>query len=328
MKITDYISRILNRDNHVLTYNRGGYVPDFTLTKYKFGETIYVDIVELLTSIYSEVTWTCANDTTKFKAWKAFVDRNGQRILTQLFTRKDGFVVIGYESSLKEDGSIEWTFYELPSKAYFIKATDIETTVECYDKLQQYFVLKSPKMEAIGQSERTLCDGAIKMADAVLNGSTTTAERLGAYVVMSPKQDNFGGTLDEKEKDQIEKELQREYGMLNKQKQIMVLPRPMDSAIVSLAAVDVKMREKLNAAVLIMADCVKVPANQIALIDANASKSLSNGTELREGDLSKYRAFRRLLNATLYDMAVELGMRVDYTIENEPKTVQGQNIEQ
>ena len=31
---------------------------------------------------------------------------------------------------------------------------------------------------------------------------------------------------------------------------------------------------------------------------------------------------------TLLDMAVELGMRVDYKIENEPKTIQGQTIEQ
>ena len=145
---------------------------------------------------------------------------------------------------------------------------------------------------------------------------------------MSPTADNFGGELTETEKDELEKQLQKEYGMLSKQKQIMVMPRPMNSQVISLAAIDTKMKDKLNAAVLAIADRIKVPANQIALIDANSSKALSNGSELREGDTAKYRSFRRLLNSTFYDMATELGLRVDYTIENEPQTIQGQKIEQ
>jgi hypothetical protein len=102
----------------------------------------------------------------------------------------------------------------------------------------------------------------------------------------------------------------------------------MDTEVVSLANVDIRMNDKARLAILAIADRLKVPANQIGIIDANSSKTLSNGTELREGDLAKYRSFRRLLNATFYDMATELGMQVNYTLENEPKTVQGQTIEQ
>ena len=107
----------------------------------------------------------------------------------------------------------------------------------------------------------------------------------------------------------------------------MVLPRPMKSQVISLAAIDMRLMDKVKSAVLAIADRLKVPANQIALIDGGQAKSFANGSEYREGDLAKYRAFRRLLNSTLYDMAVELGMKVNYTIENEPKTVQGQTIE-
>lgn len=326
MKIADYIRNIFGSANHVLTFRNGAYLPGLELTRHKFGETIYLNIVELLTSLYAEVIWTSANTTPKYIAWKNWADRNGQRILTQLLFGPSGFAVIGYDMMV-EAGVEQWRFYELPSEKWRIVTDREAVRVECLDPTQRYYVIKSPAMEAVGRSEHDLCDGYVKMLDAVLNGATTTAERLGAYVVMSPKSDNFGGVLIDKDKDELEKELQKEYGMLSRQKQIMVMSRPMDSAIVSLAAVDLRMKEKVNTAVLAIADRIKVPANQIALVDANASKSLSNGTELREGDLSKYRSFRRLLNSTLFDMATEIGLKVNYTIENEPKSVQGQNIE-
>lgn len=328
MKIWDSIKAAFSgNDNHVISYNRGGYIPNWDVSKHKFGETIYLNIVEILTSIYAEVVWTAQTETPKYKAWKKYLDRNGQRILTQLLFNDSGFCVVGYDSELTE-GVETWRFYELPNTEWHIVSNTQEVRVECNNPAQRYYVLKSPTMEAIGRSEHNLCKGYIALIDAVLNGATTTAERLGAYVVMSPTADNFGGELLKEEKDELEKELQKEYGMLSKQKQIMVLPRPMQSNVVSLAAVDAKMDVKLRAAVLAIADRLKVPANQIALIDANSSKALSNGSELREGDTAKYRSFRRLLNSTFYDMATELGLRVDYTIENEPQTIQGQQIEQ
>lgn len=328
-RITDYIRSIFNRDNHVLSYNRGGYIPDWSINAHKFGDTIYLNLIEILTSIYAEVEWSSINETAKYKAWRKFVDTHGQRLLTQLLYKADGFCVIGYDAELDEMTNKEqWRFYELPKTAWRVESDAEEVRVECVSPSQRFYVLKSPAMEATGKSERLLCDGAIRLVDAVLNGAMTTAERLGAYVVMTPTNDNFNGAMLKEEKDDLEKELEKEYGMLSKQKQIMVLPRPMSSQVVSLASVDSKMNDKLRAAILVMADRIKVPANQIAIIDANSSKSLGNGTELREGDTAKYRSFRRLLNSTFYDMATELGLHVDYTIENEPVTTQGQQIEQ
>ena len=74
-----------------------------------------------------------------------------------------------------------------------------------------------------------------------------------------------------------------------------------------------------------IADRVKVPANQIGLIDAMSSKSLANGTELREGDYNKYQSFERLLNETFIEMASFYGVDFDYAIYNKPirQTQQG-----
>lgn len=312
--------------NHTLRwYSNGyGYVPE--LTCHKFGETIFLNIAQILTDIYAELTWTSDSPTAMWRAWSDWATRNGQRISLRLL-RERGYVVVGYDSRLDVDGNPVWAFYELSDDKYTTRRVGDKEIVECKDASQLFYVLRSPSFEQVGTSDHELCKGYIALIDAVMNGATTTAERLGAFILMTPKSDNFGGVLTKDEKDDLEKEMSKGYGMLRHQKQMMLLPRPMDTATVSLAEGDKKMVEKMRQAVLAIADRLKVPANQIALIDANSSKSLSNGTELREGDMAKYRSFRRFVDATFYDMAVELGMRPNYILENEPKSVQGQQIE-
>lgn len=331
MKILDNIRAAFARDkeNRVLRHFSFGYIPDWDLSKHRFGETMYLNIVELLTDIFSEVEFTQSNvpePTAKFKAWRDWVYRNGQRILVELF-RGEGYVVVGYDMQADASG-VYWRFYELASDQYDVRTEGKKQVVKPRNEQQMVYVLKSPTFDATGKGDHAWCEPFISLLDAVLNGAHTTSERLGAYVLMSPKQDNFGGVLTEDEKKDLEEQTSKEYGMLSKQKQLMLLPRPMDASVVSLAGVDLRMAEKARTALLGIADRIKVPANQIAFVDANSSKTLSNGTELREGDMAKYRQFRRLLNATFYDMAAELGMQIDYTIENEPLSSQGQKIEQ
>ena len=113
--------------------------------------------------------------------------------------------------------------------------------------------------------------------------------------------------------------------MMNMMKQAQNIQKRLKDAQEELNHMEIS-GEAANGAVKIICDRIKVPANQVALI--NASSGFSNGTELREGEIAKYRSFRRFLNATLYDFAAEIGLQVDYTIENEPLTNQGQQIEQ
>ena len=108
----------------------------------------------------------------------------------------------------------------------------------------------------------------------------------------------------------------------------MLLPSEVSTNVINLAGLDQRTSERVLMAAKVIADRLKVPANQITLIDAASSKSLANGTEMREGDLAKYRSFRRYLDATLYKMADDLGLQPNYKLENEPKTTQGQQIEQ
>lgn len=324
MSLAERIRNLFTRDSHNILRRRGlSYVPTIEITRHRFGETIFLNAAQLLTDIYAELFWETSK-TGKAVAWKVWADTYGQRDLLRLY--RDGFVVVGYTAGDKEGRG--WSFYDLPDTAYEKDTIGDDVVIRCHNKDQEFYVIQSPTFIQTGLSDYYWCRPFIKLADAALNGATTTSERLGGYVVLSPKTNEFGGVITEQERDDIEKEIEEDYGMLSKQKQLMLLSRPMDAQIVSLANVDIRMQEKVKAAACGIADRLKIPANQIAFIDAQSSKSLANGTELREGDLAKYRTFRRLIDATLYKMAHDLGIFVNYRLENEPLTVQGQQIEQ
>ena len=72
-----------------------------------------------------------------------------------------------------------------------------------------------------------------------------------------------------------------------------------------------------------IADRLKIPSNQISVIESSTyGNALSNGGEMREGDMLKYKAFERLLNKTFVRMASDLDLKVDYTIYNKPVAAQ------
>jgi hypothetical protein len=191
-----------------------------------------------------------------------------------------------------------------------------------YDKDLDLYVMTSQTMMLEGKSDKDMLRPFLRYLDNVLNGSNTISERLGAAVIMSPQQASgspMPTILTQKEKENLEKEIGDKYGYLRNQRSVMILPNAMNVQTINLAGLDNKMLEKVKTAILAICDRVKVPANQVGIIDANSSKSFANGSELREGDITKYRNFRRLLNFTFYQMAEDFGLQVDYIIENEPK---------
>jgi isopenicillin N synthase-like dioxygenase len=89
--------------------------------------------------------------------------------------------------------------------------------------------------------------------------------------------------------------------------------------VINLAGQNLGLNEKMRIATLAIADKIKVPANQISLIEANTSNALSNGGEIEQGDFQKYQAFERLLQSTFVELAKMLQIEITYTVKNKPK---------
>ena len=333
------MARILDSLRHMFR-NKGNYLrPTYYvggwdgLTCLPFGELVFHNVVEMLTDLDNDVTFSLVSQrgTMTFAEFVRFFDDEGEAALWHVF--RHGFAVIGYKWSSGDEATRyvtemrlldpdEWS--EVQSEGdTFIKATDEQFRV---------YVMKSPTFRISGQSDWMLCHPAIKFLDNTLNASNTSVEKLGAFVVASPETGAGAPTpvvLGEKDKKDMEETMSKQYGLLSKQRQVMLLPRGMNFQTISLTNIDNRLTERVRMAVELIADRMKVPASQIAVIDATAGKSLSNGGEVHEGDRLKYKTYERLLNKTFVAFAATLGLQVTYTIYNKPAdAVTGQISEQ
>lgn len=224
----------------------------------------------------------------------------------------DGYVVIGW------DGTRLWM---MEQNEYSTNSNGSVTFVKPYRDGVQAYVMRDTVYIMKGQSKLSLCRPWLDFLDDVCNGSATVSKRLGAVVIGSPKTYSGAPTptvMTDEQKKKLEKEIQENYGSLRNQNQVMVLPKEMAFQVVNLAGLDIRFEQKVRECVLAVADSIPVPANQVALIDANSSKALSNGNELREGDKAKYKSFRRLFEKTFVMMAIDFGLKITYSIHGEP----------
>ena len=315
MKIADYIRQVFWRSEATL---RSSFVPfDIAMTRDPFGLLVFRNAVELLTDICNDVTWKIVSgDPLLFAAFRVFFEMDGSQMLWRVY--RNGYAVVGVNNAtgtlslLDEGRDYQQTF---DAKVTKVKALNANVTP---------FVVASDTYRDSAMSDWQLCLPFVKWLDNTLNASNTMTERLGAFVIASP--DTAAGSptvtvLNEEQKKKLEEDIEREYGALRKQKQIMVLPRGMKFETVSLCQIDNGVADKVRMAVCAIADRVKVPANQMALIDTASSKSFANGSEEREGDKLKYKSFHRLLNHTFVRLAYQMGMTLDYDIFNEPKDI-------
>lgn len=318
MKIVDNIrSWFAKRDAKLISFNRYWGWGSFDATeRLPFADAIFYNICDLLTDISGSVVWRNKSQRNRelYAGFVAFFDTWGKFVLNLLF--KQGYAVIA-----RERGGTH--FRVLNVNEFSTSTNELGQMIAMpYDSGLDIYVMKSQTMLFEGVSDKQLLRPFLDLLDSVLNGTNTVSKRLGAMVVMSPQQSAGIPTptaITKADRDRLEKEMGEGYGYLRNQKSVLLLSNPMNIQPISLAGLDNKMTEKVRTAILAVCDRIKVPANQVAIIDANSSKSFANGSELREGDLVKYRNYKNLLNFTFYKMASDLGLLVDYIIENEPR---------
>lgn len=315
MKIKNVISRLFarGRKNEILDTNMilGGGLFQPIETQ-PFSQLVWQNVTELLIDLVQETTLNRVDgDLVLFASLSRMFDADGKLFFSLLL--RDGYVVVG-----RRDGYV-WimnrTEYQKNATADGVIVADpIEKGVIAY-------VVTSDTMKITGKSDKELCFPVLRYIDSVMSASVCTHERLGVAIVCSPESETNSPTrtyLDEDDRKDMEKTLQDEYGSLKRQRSVAILSRPMKIQPINLAALDLKTQEKLRSGILLICDRIKVPANQVAFVDAYASKALSNGSEIVEGDKMRYRSFRRLLTYFWW-LAMEMGVEINFVLENEPK---------
>ena len=289
------------------------------LTCLPFGELVFQNVVELLTDLNNDVTFQLLTDRGRmtFAEFVRFFNDDGEAALWRVY--RHGYAVIGYKWDIETATVTDIKL--LDHDEYAESQYNGDTFIRAIDDTWKVYVMKSPTYRIKAVSDYDLCRPAVEFLDNTLNASNTSVKKLGAFVVASPETGAGAPTpvvLREDDKKAMEEEISKEYGLLSKQRQVMLLPRSMRFQTISLTNIDNKLTERVRMCVELIADRIKVPASQIAVIDATAGKSLSNGGEVHEGDRLKYKTYERLLNKTFIMFAQAIGIAVTYTIYNKP----------
>lgn len=320
-KITDFINRVFPARFRVLFSNlQTGLLGGWGFEHKDFAGLIWYNICDLLADILEDVQITAEalsdDGMVFFSQFKAFLYAWGRPVLQMLWD--NGYCVIGYSN---ERGR----FWIMTQNEYTQVTNGNLASIRPYDDTVQIYVMRSAAYITHQLSDRALCCSWLDFLDDICNSSATVNKRLGALVIASPKNLTNAPTatvLSEEQKKKMEKEVREGYGSLPKQSNFMLLPREMSWQTVNLAGLDLKTQEKAKMCILAICDRLKVPANQVAIVDANGSKALANGSEMREGDRAKYASFRRVFERTFADMARDLGISFTYTITGEPTAQQ------
>lgn len=279
-----------------------------------FAIVIFENCCELLTDLVSDTTLVLKSGNNEaFRMLNRFFEKQGKKFMLRIF--QTGYVVMSYDNGILT----------------ILDTCDYVTTVKCnktyYHHINPAFkgkiiVFEGEHYAIYGQSHYGKLKPFMEMLNNILNASNTITKKLGVAVFATPNTPSGANTVSRfnpTNKANLEKEIQKDYGALDFQSIINILSEDLNFQTINLSGQDIRLSEKLKTAVLAISDRIKIPANQIGLIDAQGSKAFANGSEMREGDIQKYRSYERLLDSTFVEFAKEFNLDITYNIYQKPE---------
>lgn len=279
-----------------------------------FGKVVFENACDILVDLVSDTTLELKSGNLKaFQAFNKFFSRDGKRAMVDIF--RQGYIVIGYKDE---------SFNLLSSDDYRKITNGKRLEFKHLDSnwKGEIIVFEGEHHRTYNMSHFEKLKPFLEMLNNVLNASNTITKKLGVSIFATPRTPSGMNTIQKllpKEIKELEKSTEINYGALDTQKIIHFLSDDLSFEVINLAGQNLGLEEKLRIAVLAIVDKIKVPANQISLVDANTSKAFANGSEVLEGDFQKYQSFERLLNSTFIELAKLLKLDITYTIYNKPK---------
>ena len=319
----NFINRTVEKvQNYFLSLKPLNYIParknersyDINIGNLDFAKVVFENVCDILVDLVSDTTLELKSGNAKtFYAFNKFFNRDGKRAMIDIF--KNGYIVIGYNDGV----------FTLLNSGDYRKTTDgkrlkFEHTDPNWKG--EIIVFEGEHHRIYDMSHLEKLKPFLEMLNNILNASNTVTKKLGVSIFATPRTVSGMNTVQKllpKEIKQLEESTEKNYGALDTQKIIHFLSDDLRIEVINLAGQNLGLEEKLKVAVLAIADKIKVPANQISLIDANTSKAFANGSEISEGDFQKYQSFERLLVSTFIELAKMLQIDVTYTIYNKPK---------
>ena len=308
--------------NYFLSLRPLNYIPvrknersyDIAIGNLDFAKVVFENVCDILVDLVADTTLELKSGNQKtFQAFNKFFNRDGKRAMVDIF--KYGYIVIGYQKG---------NFNLLNSDDYYKTTNGKRLEFKHRDPSWkgEIIIFEGEHHRIYDMSHLEKLKPFFELLNNVLNASNTVTKKLGVSIFATPRTVSGMNTVNKlfpPQIEELEKSTEKNYGALDTQKIIHFLSDDLRIEVINLAGQNLGLDEKMKVAVLAIADKIKVPANQIGLIDANTSKAFANGSEMLAGDFQKYQSFERLLTSTFIELAKMLQIDVTYTIYNKPQ---------
>jgi hypothetical protein len=296
-------------------YQPGGFGMSVKLFNVKpFHEMVIYQLKMMIISIFSEVEFEYTGNGNKFyfENFVKFFNDYAIKVYNQLFNI--GYVVVVWDNS--------FNYKLLRTTEYNVTTTDKELNIKIHKNIADKYpfskLLISDCFEINLKSDRdfliTICD----LFNRYLTSSEISTSNLGALVAISPaaNRDGFALPITEEERKGIENSFSANYGTSTMQSQVAIFDNPKKIDHISLSQYDKENWEKAINCIALIAGHFDLPASQLPILDISGGNALSNGGEIREGDILKYKTFERILR-----YYIEIGSEnftFNYKIKNKP----------
>lgn len=169
---------------------------------------------------------------------------------------QNGYILIEYS---KESGKFKyWQKSEINQFGNEFKTKDGVELIAFY----------SDTFKVYGKSDAEVLRHTIDGINDALNAQRTVIKRLGAVIVGTPEQPSQNPqavSINDTDKENLEKDIQKDYGILDDQKQFMFMRRPLKLTRIALGGRDLLITETISTFAKILCDATNIPYDVMAL---------------------------------------------------------------
>ena len=179
-------------------------------------------------------------------------------------------------------------------------------------------VFYSDTFSIFGQSDANLIKDVLVGIDNSLNAARTVIKRLGVVVIGTPEQPSQNPQLiamTETDKSSLETDMANDYGMLDEQKQMLLLRRPLRLTRVALGGKDLLITETVEMFTKILCDATNIPYDVMAL------SGQSTFANQEQAEKSMQDTAEEFISKTFKDVGIHIKMGRNLGI-NQDSTIQ------
>lgn len=192
---------------------------------------------------------------------------------------------------------------------------DFRLTVS--DKETRYSLV-SHNYQVHEESTAQLLKPHFKMINDILNASNTVVKRLGHLTLLTPKYDaSVPVDLTENVVKEREREFNEDYGFLSEQTSLKILKHPYDITNISLAGVNFRFEEKLQAEIKIVAQTSSVPYEILAA--AIVGNPNQTGVYQEQAEIRLHNTIEAVVKQFVALAEKIYGLEIDFNVLTKPQ---------